>query len=279
MYPLVRELAVDGIPVTVTCRVLKIARQPYYRWLADPVTDAEWIAGASGERAVRRPPRRPGVRLPVPGRRGPRRRRRRWLTGPRGGSARTTAGGRCSARSAAATARSASPARRPTTTSSQRDFTAAGAERPVAGRHHRALDRRGQALPLRDQGRALQPDRRLLDRLPDEVPPRRRRARQRRRPRAPTARRRRLHRALRPRVAISSTEVPPALTRHGMVGSMGQVGSAGDNAAMESLLLAAAEERPGPPALGHPRASCASPSSPGSNAPTTAAAGKPRSAD
>ena len=33
MYPLVRELAVDGIPVTVTCRVLKLARQPYYRWL------------------------------------------------------------------------------------------------------------------------------------------------------------------------------------------------------------------------------------------------------
>ena len=41
MYPLVRELAADGIPVAVTCRVLKIARQPYYRWLADPVTDAE----------------------------------------------------------------------------------------------------------------------------------------------------------------------------------------------------------------------------------------------
>jgi putative transposase len=42
MYPLVREFADDGIPVTVTCRVLKIARQPYYRWLACPVTDAEW---------------------------------------------------------------------------------------------------------------------------------------------------------------------------------------------------------------------------------------------
>ena len=41
MYPLVRELAVDGIPVAVTCRVLKIARQPYYRWLATPVTAAE----------------------------------------------------------------------------------------------------------------------------------------------------------------------------------------------------------------------------------------------
>ena len=40
-YPLVRDLAADGIPVTVTCRVLKIARQPYYRWLAQPVTGSE----------------------------------------------------------------------------------------------------------------------------------------------------------------------------------------------------------------------------------------------
>ena len=36
-----KELAADGIPVAVTCRVLKLARQPYYRWLATPVTDAE----------------------------------------------------------------------------------------------------------------------------------------------------------------------------------------------------------------------------------------------
>lgn len=41
IYPLVRELAVDGIPVTVRCRVLKIARQPYYRWLAAPITTRE----------------------------------------------------------------------------------------------------------------------------------------------------------------------------------------------------------------------------------------------
>ena len=41
IYPLVRELAVDGVPVTVTCRVLNIARQPYYRWLAAPVTASE----------------------------------------------------------------------------------------------------------------------------------------------------------------------------------------------------------------------------------------------
>jgi len=42
MYPLVRELAADGIPVAVTCRVLNIARQPYYRWLAQPVTSSEF---------------------------------------------------------------------------------------------------------------------------------------------------------------------------------------------------------------------------------------------
>lgn len=41
-YPLVRELAADGIAVAVTCRVLKIARGPYYRWLAVPVTASEW---------------------------------------------------------------------------------------------------------------------------------------------------------------------------------------------------------------------------------------------
>lgn len=44
MYPLVRELAEDGVPVTVTCRVLKIARQPYYRWLKCPITEAEQTA-------------------------------------------------------------------------------------------------------------------------------------------------------------------------------------------------------------------------------------------
>lgn len=46
IYPLVRELAAAGapvrVPVAVTCRVLNLARQPYYRWLKDPVTQAEW---------------------------------------------------------------------------------------------------------------------------------------------------------------------------------------------------------------------------------------------
>ncbi len=47
IYPLVRDLAAAGapvrVPVAVTCRVLKIARQPYYRWLTRPVTDADWL--------------------------------------------------------------------------------------------------------------------------------------------------------------------------------------------------------------------------------------------
>lgn len=41
MYPLVRELAGDGIPVVVSCRVLGLARQPYYRWLNTPITDSQ----------------------------------------------------------------------------------------------------------------------------------------------------------------------------------------------------------------------------------------------
>ena len=41
MYPLVSELAADGIPVAVSCRVLGLARQPYYRWLEEPITDGQ----------------------------------------------------------------------------------------------------------------------------------------------------------------------------------------------------------------------------------------------
>lgn len=37
-YPLVSELAADQIPVVVSLRVLKLARQPYYRWRDHPVS-------------------------------------------------------------------------------------------------------------------------------------------------------------------------------------------------------------------------------------------------
>ncbi|SCF44521.1 Transposase InsO and inactivated derivatives [Micromonospora purpureochromogenes] len=36
-YPLVGDLAADGIPVAVTCRVLGFSKQAYYAWRANPV--------------------------------------------------------------------------------------------------------------------------------------------------------------------------------------------------------------------------------------------------
>ena len=36
-----KELAADGIPVVVSCRVLKLSRQPHYCWLSAPVTERD----------------------------------------------------------------------------------------------------------------------------------------------------------------------------------------------------------------------------------------------
>jgi putative transposase len=41
-YPLVGELAAEGVPVAVTCRVLGFSKQAYFRWRACPVTDRDW---------------------------------------------------------------------------------------------------------------------------------------------------------------------------------------------------------------------------------------------
>jgi putative transposase len=41
MYPLVKELADDGIAVTVSCRVLDLGRSAYYRWLKEPIVDSQ----------------------------------------------------------------------------------------------------------------------------------------------------------------------------------------------------------------------------------------------
>ena len=43
IYPLVTDLAADGVPVAVTCRVLKFSKQGYYRWRASPVTERDWV--------------------------------------------------------------------------------------------------------------------------------------------------------------------------------------------------------------------------------------------
>lgn len=42
MYPLVRDLAADGIPVVVTCRVLGFTPQASYKWRARPVSERDW---------------------------------------------------------------------------------------------------------------------------------------------------------------------------------------------------------------------------------------------
>ena len=41
-YPLVGDLAADGIPVAVTCRVLGFSKQAFYAWKANPVSQRDW---------------------------------------------------------------------------------------------------------------------------------------------------------------------------------------------------------------------------------------------
>jgi putative transposase len=41
-YPLVRDLAAEGVPVAVTCRVLGFSKQAFYAWRADPVSRRDW---------------------------------------------------------------------------------------------------------------------------------------------------------------------------------------------------------------------------------------------
>jgi putative transposase len=42
MYPLVRELAAEGVPVRLTCEVLGFSPQAFYKWQANPVSDRDW---------------------------------------------------------------------------------------------------------------------------------------------------------------------------------------------------------------------------------------------
>ena len=42
MFPLVLDLADDGVPVTVTCRVLGFSTQAFYNWRKAPLTQRDW---------------------------------------------------------------------------------------------------------------------------------------------------------------------------------------------------------------------------------------------
>ena len=52
MYPLVSELAVARIPVTVTCRVLGFSKQGYYRWKNRPYSDRDHADAVTINRIV-----------------------------------------------------------------------------------------------------------------------------------------------------------------------------------------------------------------------------------
>jgi putative transposase len=42
VFPLVTELAREGVPVSVSCRVLEFSTQAYYQWLKHPVSGRDW---------------------------------------------------------------------------------------------------------------------------------------------------------------------------------------------------------------------------------------------
>jgi hypothetical protein len=179
MYPLVRDLAGDGVPVTVTCRVLKISRQPYYRWVDSPLTDAEldevWLANAIvdahrddpefGYRFLADEVRAAGFEVSD---------RVVWRICRDMGW--WSVFGKPKARKASK-ARHAGARRLGAPQVHRRR-----AERDLGGGPDRAPHRRGQGLPLRDQGPVLEPGRRLGHRLEDEGPARGRRHRDGRRP-------------------------------------------------------------------------------------------------
>lgn len=174
------ELAAAGVPVAVTCWVLKIARQPYYRWLARPVTAAELEQAyrANALFDAHRDDPEFGCRFLVDEARDtgePMADRTAWPICSEHGWW-SAFGRRCGKNGK----KPGPPAHDDLV---WRDFTATAPNQLwLAGRYHRAPHGRGQAVFVRGQGRLLQPDRGLFHRFQDEVPPRRGRAEQRRRP-------------------------------------------------------------------------------------------------
>ena len=54
MFPLVLDLAAEGIPVRLTCGVLGFSTQAFYKWQARPCSDRDWADAHVDERDRRR---------------------------------------------------------------------------------------------------------------------------------------------------------------------------------------------------------------------------------
>ena len=242
-----RELAADGIAVPVSCRVLELPRPPYYRWLTEAVTTADRVAVERASALFDAHRDDPGFGY-------------RFLADEA-----EAAGQSMSARTAWRICFREQPVVevRIETRPEREEIRPAGARRPRrTGLHRRIPEPVGlsditehptdegtlylcavkDACSGRIVGYSI--DSRMQVRLAVSA--------------LNSAVARRSHDVAGCIVhsdrgsQFRSRTFVPALNRHGLVGSMGRVGAAGDTAAMESFFALAAAQRPRPATLGHP---------------------------
>ncbi|MBC9957302.1 IS3 family transposase [Yimella sp. cx-51] len=172
-YPLVLDLAADGIPVAVTCGLLGFSRQAFYSWRADPVSERDLVDAYATNAAFEVHRDDPGYgyrfiadELADAGHELSE--RRVWKVCSQAGivSAHSRKRGR-----------SKKPGPPVHEDLVERDFTATGPNRLWLTDITEHPNRAGKAVPVRGQGRLVPADRGLLDRLTDDQPPRGRRAR------------------------------------------------------------------------------------------------------
>ncbi len=265
MFPLVLDLAADGIPVAVTCRVLGFSKQAFYQWRADPVTRRDWDDAHLINTAINihRDDPEFGYRfiadeLPDRGITASRNRVNRLCSQQRLWSVHAKKRG---------LARKPGPPVHDDLV--ERSFTADRLDQLWLTDITEHPTAEGQALPVRHQ-RRLQPTHvgYSIGR-PDDRPAGRRRPRQRC---AADDRPGRHRRSLRPRQPVPLPRLRPRPPPAPAARIDGPGRSLRRQRRDGVVLRVAAEERPRPPPLAYPPTNSGSRSSPGSKPPTTAAA-------
>ena len=163
MFPLVLDRAADTIPVAVTCRVLGFVKQAFYQWRADPIRQRDRDDADLIKLCDRHPPRRPRVRLPIHRRRAGRPRADRW---PQPG--RPIVFPAADLLRPRETTRTLWPGPPVHDDLVAREFHADELNARWLTDITEHPPKR-QALPQRGQGRLSQPDRRLLNGLPNDL--------------------------------------------------------------------------------------------------------------